>query len=1073
MIAWVGATLLKKNGGAMKKLLTIILFFMLSIGLFSQGFSVRFERNSKKESKIKLLKIKTTIYGMIAETEISATIFNPYDRTLEGELVLPLPEGAFLSNYALDIKGVMVDGVIVKKKKARIVFEEIVRKGIDPGLAELVSGNNFKTRIFPFSPKGTRRIRLKYISKLNLSGNSLILKIPLAIRQKVGRFELKIQKYKNFKTAEKELNSINEINFSEWGFFKEFKKNNYIPPKDINISIPYNRKTISLSEHDKNGRYYFLSSVYSGKNPERRKRIFRDITILWDSSLSMDNSEATVRISFLNEFLLNNVNTIRRIRLIVFNKNIETKKFFGGGIENIKKLITYIKNIKYDGATSLKCLDGIRIIKSDVFLLFTDGITNYDENLPRRFSAPLYIFSNNRSNDYSVLNYLAKKNGGEFFDLSFEKTKKILRKMGKPVLSLLSIKTIMGKVSEIYPILPFPVKNPVLITGRLLTDKAMLELNFGYDKKVVKKVKLLIKKEGKNRGKVLKTFWAQNKLGEFLVFKNKNRELIEKTGMKYGLMTPFTSMLVLDSLEQYLEYEIVPPKTFPVIYKRYIRIIRERKRKKRYDEDKKIEEVLREWRKKVKWWETDFNYKPKKIKKPQSYSVEEGRERLNVRGNNIVYGFVRTEDNNPLPGVIIILKKIGGRRHGRKISDEQGFFRFDNIESGCYEIKAELEGFKTTQKTVCSRSRNTEINLTMRMGALHEEITVESGVEAGVAGGTLGGVVTENRYNSPPPARKAIRAKNRKVFSGRKFISEKVSKIKLKRFDPEAEYIEKIKSSKNRYEKYLKLRKDYFNSPAYYMDCADYFVKIGRKRLGLKILSNLLELSKDEPHLLRIYAYRLEEYKRYRLSEKILKKVLKMRDDEPQSYRDLALVKAKLGKYYESVSLLYDVIRKRWRRFDGIELIALMEMNDFIRIAKEKGVKKLPSVDKRLIKMLDVDLRIVLTWDTNDVDIDLWVIEPYGEKVYYGHELSKAGGRMSKDFTNGYGPEEYMIKKALKGKYVIKANYYGNNSARMLGPVTLKVSIFTNYGRKNEKEKVIILRLKNRKQVINVGKVWF
>jgi len=37
------------------------------------------------------------------------------------------------------------------------------------------------------------------------------------------------------------------------------------------------------------------------------------------------------------------------------------------------------------------------------------------------------------------------------------------------------------------------------------------------------------------------------------------------------------------------------------------------------------------------------------------------------------------------------------------------------------------------------------------------------------------------------------------------------------------------------------------------------------------------------------------------------------------------------------------------------------------------------TVDPRLRKLLDVDLRIVLTWDTDQTDMDLWVIEPRGE----------------------------------------------------------------------------------------------
>ena len=78
---------------------------------------------------------------------------------------------------------------------------------------------------------------------------------------------------------------------------------------------------------------------------------------------------------------------------------------------------------------------------------------------------------------------------------------------------------------------------------------------------------------------------------------------------------------------------------------------------------------------------------------------------------------------------------------------------------------------------------------------------------------------------------------------------------------------------------------------------------------------------------------------------------------------------------------------------------------------------------------------------------------------------------MSRDFTQGYGPEEYVLKKAVKGDYNVKVDYFGSNASRLMGPVTLQVDIFTDYGRKSEKKKSITLRLTNKKDVIDVGTI--
>lgn len=87
--------------------------------------------------------IRIALTGFLSQTTMTLTFRNDTDRVLEGELVFPLPEGATVSGYGLDVNGEMVDGVPVEKAQARIAFEKEVRKGVDPGLVEHVTGNNF------------------------------------------------------------------------------------------------------------------------------------------------------------------------------------------------------------------------------------------------------------------------------------------------------------------------------------------------------------------------------------------------------------------------------------------------------------------------------------------------------------------------------------------------------------------------------------------------------------------------------------------------------------------------------------------------------------------------------------------------------------------------------------------------------------------------------------------------------------------------------------------------------------------------------------------------------------------
>lgn len=82
------------------------------------------------------------------------------------------------------------------------------------------------------------------------------------------------------------------------------------------------------------------------------------------------------------------------------------------------------------------------------------------------------------------------------------------------------------------------------------------------------------------------------------------------------------------------------------------------------------------------------------------------------------------------------------------------------------------------------------------------------------------------------------------------------------------------------------------------------------------------------------------------------------------------------------------------------------------------------------------DIKAVLTWDT-PTDVDLWVIDPKGEKCYYGHRSTESGGNLDVDVTNGYGPETFSMAKALPGGYSVQVQYYSSYGA----PVT-RVNVY-------------------------------
>ena len=152
--------------------------------------------SSDKASPIvlKKLEVDVKIIGNRSATTFTMTFHNPSGKVLEGTFILPLPDGANVTRYALDvIKGKMREGVPVEKKKATEAFESIQKRRIDPGLLEKTEGNVFRTRIFPFPAGGERSIIIAFEQELSLNKkNELIYYLPLKSEESIERFSLNI-----------------------------------------------------------------------------------------------------------------------------------------------------------------------------------------------------------------------------------------------------------------------------------------------------------------------------------------------------------------------------------------------------------------------------------------------------------------------------------------------------------------------------------------------------------------------------------------------------------------------------------------------------------------------------------------------------------------------------------------------------------------------------------------------------------------------------------------------------------------------------------------------------------------
>jgi tetratricopeptide (TPR) repeat protein len=524
---------------------------------------------------------------------------------------------------------------------------------------------------------------------------------------------------------------------------------------------------------------------------------------------------------------------------------------------------------------------------------------------------------------------------------------------------------------------------------------------------------------------LLATMWAARRMQDLAAQADQRKDEFLALGRRYGVAGPGLSLIVLETLEQWVEHKIEPPKTL-ALHAAWVKCremiddpIAEKKAKAEHEE-----KLLRYWEERVTWWK---NPKPPK----------------------------RTPSSGLFDATLGVAPAEARNAAAHAVAEE----------SADEETEAE-DSVSLTPAPVVLR------------GVHGSRDPILRGARIGLYGAAQ--------------SRLAKRAANEPESSA--------PSVTLKAWDPKTPYLDAIKAAPmgENYAVYLKQRETYADSPAFYLDCANWFFKEhGDAALAERIITNLAEFKLEDAKLWRTMGWRLREAGRYELAVHVFRKVLTLRGEEGQSYRDLALVLMEQGKALfragdlnvavtvltEAMQLLEKATfgqhtRRSGRRGNDLQvaIIALEELNGLISWVEaqtwpEDRKPEIPAFDAVYRRDLPVKLRIVMGWDTDETDIDLHVLEPNGEEAYYGHRRTSEGGFVSEDVTTGYGPEEYLKKDLEVGTYKILANYFSSHQTELTGAAIVTATIYTDWATGDEKQQIITLRLDKPKDKFLIGEV--
>src|SRR5450755_1706988 len=124
--------------------------------------------------------VDVKIDGQVAVTSIDQEFYNPNDQRLEGIYMFPVPKGANIDKFSMEIGGKMTEAELLPADKARAIYEDIVRKMRDPALLEYAGRDLFKVRVFPLEPHSRKPIKITYTELLRSDTGSVTYLYPLS-----------------------------------------------------------------------------------------------------------------------------------------------------------------------------------------------------------------------------------------------------------------------------------------------------------------------------------------------------------------------------------------------------------------------------------------------------------------------------------------------------------------------------------------------------------------------------------------------------------------------------------------------------------------------------------------------------------------------------------------------------------------------------------------------------------------------------------------------------------------------------------------------------------------------------
>jgi hypothetical protein len=222
---------------------------------------------------------------------------------------------------------------------------------------------------------------------------------------------------------------------------------------------------------------------------------------------------------------------------------------------------------------------------------------------------------------------------------------------------------------------------------------------------------------------------------------------------------------------------------------------------------------------------------------------------------------------------------------------------------------------------------------------------------------------------------------------------------------------------------------------------------------GLRALSTLVEREIGDRAVAAEVGYTALEWGLHGQAYHVFRHIAEAVPEEPHAYLAMAACLTALGK--TDLALLCCEVALACESSGDFRRIAIFEYLRLLRTIDSGGLidfvgKRRRELEKE-IGLGQADLVVLIEWNTTRTDVDLHVTDPDGEECYYSNRKTKIGGWMTGDVKAGFGPEMFVLKKAVPGEYLVRVKYYASDSSRLSTRTAVRATVYENWGRPTER----------------------